>query len=114
MKSIAMAGMVLLIFATYCHCEEFNPFCYERFDGLRKMQFWGEAKILISDYDRNSGDAYALKLIKGKEGLPNDSITDYFNNGFVRLIKGSHPYVSLGMIKGTKNRKVKVYHRASL
>lgn len=40
------------------------------------MQFWGEAKILIYDYDRNSRDAYALKLIKGKEGLPIDTITE--------------------------------------
>ena len=65
MKKISMAGMIILISATSSFCDDFNPFCYGRFDNLRKMQFWGEAKILIYDYDRNSRDAYALKLIKG-------------------------------------------------
>ena len=44
-------------------------------------------------------------------GMP---LYKYISNRFLTIIENMVLGLSLGMIKGTKNRKVKVYHRASL
>ena len=65
-------------------------YCMEYFDKYREIKYWSSRRVMVGDYDYDTGDAEYLKLCSKDPNMPLltipcKEIVEYFNAEFNRL-----------------------------